>query len=207
MKTFDLNIDAEISFCEKYKLNFNELFVIKALLLKQEDYPEDYLGRFLQIPEEDRGNFRDILESLQRKGIILKSYKIPNKGETFNPLDIPIHKVVYNNLCKSSFELGKELWDTYPMFGHINGGIVTLRGISKRFADPTDFFRYYSKVINWNPEIHNKIMDLIKWEQSNNVGFLNMSILAFVIEQKWIELEALKEGKISNATTNYIQSL
>ena len=64
----------------KYHLNPNELFVIRILTLAQEE-DDSYLYKYFTIPEEDRGDFREILVSLQNKGIILKSYKIPAKGQ------------------------------------------------------------------------------------------------------------------------------
>ena len=73
MNKFDYTIDEEIAILEKYGLTPTELFVIKTILLLQEDYPENYLLRYLQMPEKDRGDFREILVSLQNKGIILKT--------------------------------------------------------------------------------------------------------------------------------------
>ena len=66
---------------------------------------------------------------------------------------------------------------------------------------------FYSKIINWNPETHNKIIELIKWEQSNNIGFLNMTVLSFVIDHRWEALQDIKDGKLSNVTFNVIESL
>ena len=54
MNKFNYNIDEEIAIMEKYSLSPTELFVIKAILLLQEGYEENYLIRFLNIPEKDR---------------------------------------------------------------------------------------------------------------------------------------------------------
>jgi hypothetical protein len=131
MNKYNYNIDEEIAILEKYNLSPNELFVVKTILLLQEGYPENYLFRFLQIPEEDRGDFRSVLLSLQNKGIILKTYKIPNKGEEFDPSEIPINKLFLKNIYRASFDMGMELFEHYPMFTEINGSTVALRGISK----------------------------------------------------------------------------
>lgn len=66
---------------------------------------------------------REVLEQLQKKEIILKSYKIPKSGEKFDPYAIPINKNFIKALYKSSFEMGKELFDSYPQFGNINGSV------------------------------------------------------------------------------------
>lgn len=108
---------------------------------------------------------------------------------------------------KASFDLGQELMEVYPRYGMINGEMVPLHGVSKRFGSREDFFRFYSKIINWNPETHSKIIELIKWEQANNVGFLNMTVLSFVIDHRWEALQDIKDGKLSNVTFNTIESL
>lgn len=206
-KKFNYSIDDDIAFQEKYQITPTELFVLKIILLLQEDtQDEDYLKRFLQI-SDNKECFRDTLQSLQNKGLILKSYKIPNKGEPFNPYDIAINKVLIKNMHKASFDLGQELMEVYPRYGMINGEMVPLHGVSKRFGSREDFFRFYSKIINWNPETHSKIIELIKWEQANNVGFLNMTVLSFVIDHRWEALQDIKDGKLSNVTFNTIESL
>ena len=207
MKKFNYSIDDDIAFQEKYQITPTELFVLKIILLLQEDtQDEEYLKRFLQI-SDNKECFRDTLQSLQNKGLILKSYKIPNKGEPFNPYDIAINKVLIKNMHKASFDLGQELMEVYPRYGMINGGMVPLHGVSKRFGSREDFFRFYSKIINWNPETHSKIIELIKWEQANNVGFLNMTVLSFVIDHRWEALQDIKDGKLSNVIFNTIESL
>ena len=70
----ELNIDNEASILTKYNLNPNELYVIKCLLFMQEDESK-YLQSYLQLPESTRGNFRDILLSLQNKHLILYHLK------------------------------------------------------------------------------------------------------------------------------------
>jgi hypothetical protein len=197
-----LILENEICLLEKYKLTPTELFTIKIILLAKEDGEYQWLQRYVQLV-----NLRDILISLQNKSIILKSYKIPNKGEQLEVEDIPFNKVFQKQYFKASFEMGAELFETYPMFANINGAIVSIRSISKKFNTPEDAFRYYSKAINWNPEKHKEIIDLIKWEQNNEVHFINMSLSSFIIDRKWNELQALKDGKLANINYETIRSL
>lgn len=192
-----MSFEEQLNMIEKYGLNPTELFIINLIFLTQEGYEEPYLLRFLKI-KENKESFRPTLVELQKKGIILKSYNIPEKGQRFDPLEIPFNQNFFKTYWKASFELGKELFDTYPMFTNINGVTCSLRGISKKFDSLEDFYRFYGKSIGWNAEKHKEIIDLITWEQENNVGFLRMSIASFVIEQKWVELKALKDGKIAN---------
>lgn len=192
MNKFDTSIDNELLICDKYGMTPNELFITKLILLAQEDEAE-YLAKFLSV-SACKAVFRDTLIKLQNIGIILKSYKIPEPGGSLNPVEIPIMKNFVKSFFKSSGELGKELMDTYPMFININGNLTAARGIAQKFDSMEDFFRFYGKTIKWNPEMHKKILELIKWEQENNIGFINQSIANFVINQGWNELENLKNG-------------
>lgn len=190
------SIEDELTILEKYGLTPNELFSIKLILITQEGGQENYLFKFLQTAAGK--DFRDILLSLQNKGVILKSYKIPGKGEEFDPEEIAVNKVFFKNLYKSSLDMGMELFEAYPMFTEINGATVALRGISKKFNCIEDFCRFYGKQIKFNPETHKEILDLINWEQDNNIGFICQSISSFVINQGWHELKALRDGKVAN---------
>ena len=196
----------ELSIMEQYHLTPTEYFITKLIFMVQEGYTEPYLLRYLSI-KENKESFRDDLLSLQDKGIILKSWKIPEKGSKFDPLEIPLNKNFFKNMFKSSLILGKELFDTYPMFTNINGTTFGLRNFAKKFDSIEDFFRFYGKTINWDLDLHNRILELIKWDQDNNVGFLKMSLSNFVIENKWNELEALKRGDIANINFDTIQQL
>ena len=101
---------------------------------------------------------RDILESLQDKGLITKAYKIPQKGETFNPYEVTFNQNFIKNCHKASFEMGRELFEIYPQFANINGVTVPLRSVSKKFDSLEDFFKFYAKSIRYNPEVHNNIL-------------------------------------------------
>jgi len=197
-------MNEQLEIMEKYNLTPSEYFVSELIFMIQEGYEETYLLRYLKV---NRSTFRDDLVSLQNKGVILKSWKIPEKGSKFDPLEIPLNKNFFKNMFKSSLELGKQLFDAYPMFVNINGSTYSLRSFAKKFNSIEDFFRFYGKTIHWDLELHNKILDLIKWDQDNNVGFLKMTICNFVVEMKWNELEALKNGDIANINFDSIQQL
>lgn len=189
----------------KYHLNPNELFIIRVLLLAiNED--DSYLHKYLTLPDYVRGDFRDMLVNLQDKGIIVKSYKIPAHGESFNPQDIQFNKTFLKGFLRESFEMGKELFEAYPMFGNIGGNIVPLRGISKKFDSPEDFYRYYGKTISWNAEKHAEIMEILEWAKENT-QFIQFSLASFVIDRRWEELKALRDGKVANVNFNAVKML
>ena len=99
MKGF--NLEQQLIFCEKYSINPSELTLLEILLLAQEgDYPE-IVNLYFTSRMCARGNTRELLSGLQDAGVISKSYKIPEKGQTFNPLDVPINK----NLVKDFYKI------------------------------------------------------------------------------------------------------
>lgn len=195
----------DMGILNKYHLSPTELFVIRVILLAAEE-DSSYLYRYLTIPEEDRGDFRETLVSLQNKGIIVKSYKIPAKGESFNPVEVQFNKVFIKAFHKESFECGQELFNAYPQFGNINGAVVPLRGVSKKFDSLEDCFRAYGKAINWNPEAHAKVIELVNWAKENT-QFIQCTLATFVIDRKWLDLEALKNGDIVNVNFNAVKMI
>ena len=111
MKT--INLEEELSILEKYRLTPTELFSIQTILLAQ-DNESDFLIRFNNILTLIDIKFRNILISLQNKGIILKSYSIPDEGSSLNLEEIPFNKGFIKNFYKSSFELGYVSNNSFP---------------------------------------------------------------------------------------------
>lgn len=57
-----------------------------------------------------------------------------------------------------------------------------------------DAYRTYGKKIHWNEELHKKIIDLLDWEANTDNGIINYSLATFIVDEKWEDLEALKNG-------------
>ena len=198
--------DIDLGIIEKYHISPNELFVLRTLLITQENENNQIMFRFLRIPEHDRGDFRNILISLQNKGIINKSYNIPQKGEEFKPEEIPINKSLIRYFHKDSFDMGLELFEEYPQFGSINGEAIALRGVAKKFDSLEDFYRFYGKSIRWNPDTHKEIIELVRWAKEQ-ATIINQSIASFVINQGWNDLRALKNGEGTNYNFDTVKLL
>ncbi len=188
----NLELKQQLSFCEKYRISPNELLLLEILLIAQEGDEPEIVKSYFTSDVKARGSTIELLLKLKESGVILKSYKIPERGILFNPLDVPLNKNIVKDFYKCSFEMGKELWDAYPQFGLVNGSQVGLRSVSKKFNTPEDCFRYYGKVIRWKPEIHNHIIELVNWAKENNI--LCVTLANFIIDRKWEELESLKNG-------------
>ena len=205
MKNLTLNLEEEISILSKYRITPNELTFINILLRLQDEENEDLFKDYIESLYVCNVKLREVLISLQKKEIILKSYKIPSEGESFDPYIIPFNKNFIKNLYKSSFELGKELFEIYPQMTVINGSLVTLRGVSKHFDSLEACYFRYGKAIGWNQERHEKVLDLIKWAKERDI--IKQSLSSFVINNSWLDLEAIRNGDSGNYNFDTIKAL
>lgn len=185
-----LDIEGELSLLEKYRLTCDELMFIRTLLIYQEDGNEELFKKYFLLSKTNNIDIKELLISLQNKGIILKSFKV--SSGTFNPMEVPFNKNVIKFLFKSSFEMGKELFENYPAFNTINGSCVALRGVSKHFNSLEEAYYRYGKIIKFNPELHEEIIELVKWAKENNI--LCQSLSSFIINNAWGDLNELKNG-------------
>lgn len=193
------SLNTQILFRNKYNIDDNELTLLEILLIAQEEEDNELVKLYFTTTK----NIRTNLIALQDAGIILKSYKIPEKGKGLDIYAIPINKNVTKDFYKSSFDMGKELFDAYPQFTTINNNVVGIRSVSKKFNSLEDFYRFYGKSIRNKPELHKYILDLIEWGKEHNV--IATTLANFVIDQKWTELQALKDGDIANVNYDAVK--
>jgi hypothetical protein len=195
----------ELDIMEREHLTPSELFITQILLHNQLDGDPELLGKYVQIPESDRDDFREILLSLQRKGCILKSFKIPEKGAKLNPHDIEFNKNFVNRIFRMSMELGRELFDAYPDFAMIQGSWVSIKTISKKFNSPEDASIAYARAIRNDPNLHKEILEIIKWANEN--GLINFTLASFIVDRRWEALRKLKNGEVGNVNFNNVTML
>lgn len=200
MKHLTLTLEEEVCLLDKYGLTPNELLIVRVLLILQDDGDEELFQKLMVTLKRVNLQLREVLTELQKKEIILKSYKIPNSGDKFDPYAIPINKNFIKALYKSSFEMGKELFESYPQFGSINGNLVPLRTVAKKFDSLEQAYFKYGKSIGFNPDRHNAIIELVRWAKENNI--LNCSLASFIVNEGWHDLNALKNGT-DTANINY----
>ena len=175
-----------------YKLNPNQLFTIKVILLAQ-DGEYEYLQQYAEILN---GNLRLLLEELQEKGIVLKSYRIPPTGTTFIPENVQFNQNFLKKFYRSAFEMGEELFYSYPQSCTVQGQLFNLRTVSKKFDSLEDAFAKYAKQIKNNPEIHQEILENIKWGIENAYNFTTLD--RFIIDRGWEALTAVRNGEGTN---------
>lgn len=196
-----LTIDNELSLLEKYKLTPTELFTVKVILLAKEDSNYEYLQRFSQIIK-----LRDILITLQEKGIILKSWKLPKEGQQLLVEDIPFNQNFQKQFFRASFEMGEELFNSYPQFLTIGGVSYNARRISKKYNDLEDAFAKYGKAIKNSPEIHQQVIDDLKWAvEDGNYPFTTLD--DFIADRSWDALHNYRFGNGININNNAVKMI
>lgn len=177
---------------EEYGLNPNELFAIKVILFAQ-DGEYEFLKQYSHILN---GGLRLLIESIQQKGVILKSYKLPKAGTTFHPEDVTFNQNFLKKFYRSAFEMGEELFDNYPQTLIISGVAYNARRISKKFDSLEDAFGKYAKYIKNNPETHQEILELIEWGKNNQYNFTTLD--SFIVDRGWEAIRAQKNGDGTN---------
>ena len=186
-----------------YKIYPNELYTIKVILLAQDgeyEYLQQYASGF-----ENKNYFRLALEALQQKGIILKSYKIPKPGTSFIPEDVQFNQNFLKKYYRSAYEMGEELFYTYPQSCVVNNQVFNLRSVSHKFNSLEDAFAKYAKQIKNNPEIHQEILENIKWGIENGYNFTTLD--RFIVDRAYEALKAFKEGNSININLESTQLL
>lgn len=191
-----LELKQQLVFCEKYGIAPNELLLFQIILLTQEDDDPEIVKDYFMMRTCSKGNVRDMLVKLQDCELINKSFKIPEKGTTIDPHKIPLNKNVVKDYYKCSFDLGKDLFDNYPLSAVVNGTEYKLRRVSKKFDSLEDAYRAYGKAIGWNPNTHKKVIELIKQGISNNYQFT--TLCDFIVDKDWLNIEALTTDGILN---------
>ena len=198
MRNLELSIEREIDFLIKYNLTPDELFLMKLIWYAQDGHPE-YLSEYFsenQLTLE----LRDVLLSLQYKGIINKSYEVPEKGSILNPLDVDFNKNVVNSFLKHSLDLGMELFNAYPVFTIINGRTFSLRNITKLYKSLEEMAWEYGKAIKFDPEKHKEVIDLLEYGKENNL--VQSGICDFIASNQWLTLKELRDGEVGTFKTS-----
>jgi hypothetical protein len=77
LKNLTLTLEEEISILSKYRITSNELMFIRTLLLLQDEENEDIFKSYIESLHDCNIGVREVILSLQEKGIILKNYKCP----------------------------------------------------------------------------------------------------------------------------------
>ena len=196
-----LTLENEICLLEKYNLTPTELFTVKLILLAKEDGEYEWLQRLNQIIK-----LRDVLVNLQNKKIILRNWKLPKEGNQLIIEEIPFNQNFQKQFFRASFEMGEELFYNYPQSCVVQGVVFNLRTVSKHFDSLEQAFQKYAKNIKNNPEIHQQIIDDIKWGIENQYnGFTTLD--RFIIDRGYEFLHSMRTGDGINVNTEAIKMI
>lgn len=193
-----MRIEEELGFMEKYALTPTELLFLKMVFIASEG-PDgfDYVKRYFALPETVRGNAIELLHILKGKHVITQEYKVPEPGGKFSPVDVTFNKNFMKAFFRSSFDMGKELFDVYPLSTVVNGIEYKLRRVSKKFNSLEQAFFHYGKYIGWNPDKHAEILKLV--EAGKRSGYQFSTLDSFIVDNDWLNLEALnRDGQLSD---------
>ncbi len=196
------NLETQLAFCEKYGINPSELLLLEIILIAQEDDDPELVQSYFKSRLCARGSTIDLLQGLQDAGVILKTYKIPEKGQKFDIFAVPINKNLVKDYHKNSFDMGEELFKAYPLSTVVNGVEYKLRRISKKFDSLEDAYRAYGKAIRWKPEAHNRVLELIEQGKENGYQFTNLG--DFIVDHDWLNMEAISKDGVMNSNTTML---
>lgn len=193
MKYAELSIEREIDFMIKYQLTADELYLIRLIFYAQDEHPE-YISKFFSQCELTKPLI-EVLGSLQDKGIINKSYKIPQKGSIFNAKDVEFNKSIVKSFLQHSNEMGMELFMNYPATTIINGKVFSLRNITKLYTSLDDMSFAYGKAIGFSPDKHREVMELLDFAKEQNL--ISSGICDFISSMKWIDIQELRDNGVA----------
>ena len=190
-----LELKNKLNLMEKYNLTAEEIMLVELLFLASiEEGHSEYLSTYLSL-RVDKTDLRELLVSLQNKGVIVKSWKIPPKGSRFDPESVEFNKNFLNNYRKFSGELGIEFFETYPSTAVIQGTVTSLKNFSKVFDSEEQMYFWYGKSIGWNADKHQHVLDLVRWGKENNCQILNTNIGHFIRSKLWRDIEKYRDGE------------
>lgn len=200
MRQFELSLKEEINIYINSGLTPTELFVLRLLFLAIDGDAEP-LKNYLSNIQDGKKLFRDVLESLKNKKVILSSFKIPQEGESLNFSNIPFNKNFIKMYIREANELGKEFFDAYPPFININGKIVSIKNFTKAgLYSFEDFCLYYAKAIKNAGITHERILEAVEFGKEHNL--LNYSIIEFIASRKWEEIDYIRGSGNVNGYNN-----
>lgn len=188
-----ITLNGELEIANHYGLSIEEVYIIQLLFLaSQEENHDEYLLMYYSKDSKiKRTPLKELLMSLQEKGIIKKSYKIPEGP--FDPEGIDFNENFLKRYLKYSGYLGKELLEAYPNYINISGRTYDISNYAKKFNSEEDFYFVYGKAVGWKQEEHEKVLEILKWaSESEKVSLGN--ICDFVISKQWTRLKEAKDN-------------
>ena len=193
MNKLKLELNKELDVMVELQISAEEWLFIQLLYLCEEGDTDSLFRYFTQAKKDSIP--KATLQSLQDKGIINPTYKIPAEGERFDPTKIKLTDKVRKKYFKVSGEMGLELLQAYPLFITSGNRSFPMKNIAKQFKSLEDFSFMYAKAIRFSRLKHEEILSIIEWAKENDL--IQFGLSEFVISRKWDDLGKLKSGELS----------
>lgn len=203
----ELSVEQDIQVMTKYRLTCEELFFIKCLRLAQNDDQYRNLEEFLSQYSRPI-DIKDIITSLIEKKVLLKeSSAIDSYDKLIKyPNNVIFYKTFHKSYLVDASHLFNEFRDHYPFNVYINGSPVDLRLInSKEYRNESDVANAYAKAINFDHDIHEKVIEALDFGVQNNLICTNM--VTFIISKSWERIWRIMEGEDTSLTFNNVTVL
>ena len=195
-----MELDTILNIMTKYKLTADELLLVYLTFLAQSENGDTekhkvYFKRWYDGGGKER--LRTLFNSLKEKGVIVKNYN-PN---SYDFDEIKFNKNFLSQYWKLTGELGQELRRHYPTSLYVNGQVVSLKNISKKFSNWEDLYFWYSATIKHNRLKHQEVLEILEWAKDQDL--VNISLIEFIASNKWEEWKEMKQKGISGKSTTY----
>lgn len=184
----------------KYKLTADELLLVYLSYIAcsengNSDQNRKYFHKWYHGGGSER--LRMLFESLKAKGIILKNYS----PEMYDPEEVEFNKTFLKQYYKLSGELGQDLLKHYPKTLFLNGKIVYLDNVTKKFQDYPEFYFWYGATIGHSIAKHKEIIEILEWAKTQNL--VTIPVIEFIGSRKWETFKELKSKGIQGQASTY----
>lgn len=211
----DFSIINKLTFMRELSITPNEYELIIALCMAQREDVEDTAVHKTEMDKPShissaeylitlqnligRVPLRELLHTLQDKGIILKSVKLPepNSTESFSVNLIKFNKQIMKKYLRHSGEMFWELFWEYPESGFINGRLQSLRNLAGNgggWSNIDEAATFYGQRIQFNAQTHEMILDLIR--RGKEQDLISMGLVKFLRGEEWRTLSQMLENQI-----------
>ena len=134
-----MELDTILNIMSKYHLTADEVLLIYLTFIAQTENgnPEEHRVYFKKWYDGGgKERLKELFDSLQSKGIIKNNYN----HQIYEPDEIEFSPSFIKQYYRLTGQLGKELISAYPSTTFVNGKVVSLKNISKRFRDMDEFY-------------------------------------------------------------------
>jgi hypothetical protein len=176
--------------CIKYQITPNQFYVLYLVYNKDWESIIAYTQKVVRGFEENGNkitgfNVESELEPLVKKGYLM-NWGTNNKFEYF---DLALTPIFEEKIFVDTQVAGKELFDLYPHWLHVNGQRVIAKSCDKDL-----YMDKYAKKIGNSKDKHNKIIEDLKIAKEKDL--INFKIANFIDGELWESLSDTGEDRI-----------